>query len=165
MPRRCDPAAFASPSRTVRALACAALLFGADVLGQVRLDDDLFLGTWSPTRSVWQRAIPVCVWSADGRGNYRVVVQGNSVGQRYAMTDGSDHRVEYRLRWFESGTRGRRERLRQGVESRRSYAFRDESGCRDTDRPHLEVQVNRRQIDRAPVGIYRDTLQVTVVPI
>lgn len=137
----------------------------------VRIDEDLFLGVWSPQLTRWQKTIPVCIsQSADATGGattYRVTVSSvnGPTNNGFALLNSIGDPVAYRVRWFRSGSKGQGEALQPGVPSRRSYAYASDPACLGDDPPGLEAIVQRRTIDRAPPGIYADTLLVTIAPL
>lgn len=133
----------------------------------VEIDGDLLLGIWSQQRTRFVANVPACVYTEDGAagGAYRITVSGGASGTRFAMANDVGDTIPYRLRWYGSRGTSRREELSPGVPSRRAYAFRERAACLDGNVPELEAQARTRDVSRAPPGVYRDTLLLTVSPI
>jgi hypothetical protein len=141
------------------------LLVALTTSAEIRIDGDLFVGVWTPSRNRWEASTSVCVVNRDAGGSYRIRVSGTNDGTRFVLKESSGNTINYRLLWRRSGTRGQRERLTPGVASRRVYTYADETGCQRSQAPSLSVRINDRALDRALPGIYTDTLLITIEPI
>ena len=133
----------------------------------VDVDDDLMLGVWSPQRGRFVAAVPACV-SRDPdepAGAYRITAAGGATDGGFAMVNDVGDEIPYRVRWFAEGDSGRRETLRAGTPSKRTYAYRTSADCAAGDVSGLEARARERDVDRAPPGVYRDVLVLTVSPL
>lgn len=127
------------------------------------LEDDFYLGVWSPYARSWQKDVPICIWSEDG-DRFRIVATGLSPGQRFSVANGLGDLVRYNVT-VRSGRRFRaREQLRQNIPSRRVYPSSKTEFCTDGESARVRVVVNKRQIDRALPAIYTDTLLLVISP-
>lgn len=140
------------------------LTIGTAVAGGVIVNDDLYLGIWTPIASRWETRVPVCIWSED-ESAYRISVSGASVGRRFMLNNDIGDQVWYRVYWHTGKNYKKRERLRPTIPSRRAYAFSPERNCTDGFNAQIRVRVSKRQIDRAPPGIYNDTLLLILSPL
>ncbi|MBX2885302.1 MAG: hypothetical protein KTR32_35435 [Granulosicoccus sp.] len=138
--------------------------FGAIADEGVIVEEDLFVGVWSPHARRWVKEVPVCIWSEDA-DRFRVIATGLSPGQRFAVSNGMGDLVRYNVS-LRSGRRFRsRETLRQNIPSRRVYRSSTNELCIDGENARVRVVVNKRQIDRAVPAIYTDTLLLVLSPL
>jgi len=165
----CAPSVGRVASTRARVVVCCALLLLVGSQGILAngasIEDDLFLGVWSPFRTRWVAEVPVCVWSGDGAAQYQVAASGLASPDQFALTNDVDDQVSYAVIWRPGARGGRRERLNPGVLSTGTYPFSLTEQCTDGPSARLKVRVNRRAINRAPTGIYNDTILLTIVPL
>ena len=128
--------------------------------------DDFLLGVWSPFMARVQKSVPVCIWNADELANtFNVTVNSHNSGNQLHMSNDIGDIIIYRVDWL-SGNRFRQpERLSAGIPSRRSYTSADTTRCGNGPTGMLRITVNPADVNKAPTGIYRDTLLLTVSPL
>jgi len=151
------------------ALACAlvllTLMISRVAVGGITVNDNLFLGVWSPLINKWEKTIPICVWSEDGDTLYRVTASGLASGTQYAMTNDIGGQVRYRVFWHSGRRFKQRERLRSNIVSQGVFNFDLSRQCNSGPNAQLRVRVNKRDIDTAIPGIYNDTLILMLSPL
>ena len=154
-------------ARACAVLAAGCLLVGARSLaGGIEVGDDLFLGTWSPFGSRWEAVAPVCVWSDEQeRGPFRITATGLASASAFTMRDGAGYPLPYDVSWQRTGGGGRVQTLTPGVPLRFAVPGEKSVGCTAGPTGNVRVRVSRGDIERAPPGIYRDTLLLTISPL
>lgn len=130
--------------------------------GGISVGDDLFIGVWSPFGKRWEAEASVCIWGEDV---FRVIASSVELGNVFALSDSGGARVPYRVFWRRRDAPGRGQELDPGVPSRRSIAGDARFECAGGVNARIRVKVERRDIDRAPPGIYDDTLMLTLSPL
>lgn len=142
-----------------------ATTFPSILIAENKFLDDLFLGVWSPFTSKWEASIPVCVWTESSDTLYKVTATGLLPGNRYYLTNDIGDQVSYSVFWHFGTNVNSKEKLRSGVLSRRNYVFSENKQCTDGPSAQISVKLNKNQINRAPPGIYDDTLLLMFSPI
>lgn len=143
----------------------ALILWNPVQAGGIAIKDDLFVGVWSPFGSRWEAEAPVCIWGDAAGESYRVIATGLSSDTDFELSSDSDERITYRVLWFPRAGRNRRDRLAPGVPSRSSIVADSSPECTGGANSSIRVTIPRRQINRAPPGIYDDTLLVILSPL
>ena len=149
-------------STTLLGLLLAPLLCAPTLGSGISVDDDLFIGVWSPFGKRWEAEAGVCVW---GEGVFRVIASSVELGNVFALSDSGGGEVPYRVFWRRRDAPGRGQELDPGVPSRRSISGDARFDCAGAVNARIRVKVERRDIDRAPPGIYDDTLMLTLSPL
>jgi len=128
------------------------------------VEEDLYLGVWSPYASTWQTEIPICIWSEEG-DFFRITASGLAPGRKFSLTNNLQQTVPYKVFLLDGKRFRRRERLRQNVPSRRIYPSAESRFCHRGYTARVRVKLNKKQIDRAVPAIYSDTLLLILSPL
>lgn len=140
-------------------LAVAALVPTTVPADSIRIENELFIGVWSPFGRRWQAQAAVCVRS-ENRSPFRVIATPGDGGGEFALDAGGGATIPYRVLWRVRGGDGA-ERLSPAVPSRQVIRGVDDTDCRGS----VRVRVARRDIEAAPPGIYGGTLVLTLAPL
>lgn len=139
------------------------LAVGGGVLAAgVSVGDELFIGVWSPFGSRWEAEADVCIW---GDGAFRVIAASVERGDTFALSNGAGDRVAYRVFWRRRDAPGRGQELEATVPSQHSVAGDPRFECGGQANSRIRVRVDSGEIDRAPPGIYGDTLMLMLSPL
>ena len=150
----------------VRAVLAALCLCGVagSLASGIEIGGDLSIGTWSPFRSSWEAVTPVCVWRGDEKaGPFRILASGLDPGPTFAMRDRSGYRLPYSVVWESGG--GRSQPLVSGELLRSAIPGARAPGCAGDPTASIRVRVEPIDIERAPPGVYRDTLMLMISPL
>ena len=150
-----------------RRLRVAAVLIGIALAGSVTAGgisilDDLDVGVWSPFGTRWEAESAVCV---TGDGAFRVTAASLDRPDRFVLDNGVGDEVPYQVFWRNRDAPGRGEGLSPGSPSRKAVSGDARTGCGGGANARIRIRVDRRAIDRAPPGIYGDTLLLTLSPL
>ena len=128
----------------------------------VSIEDDLFLGVWSPMQTRWESKVPVCVEADTVQSPYRVVAAGRNPNT-FALTNNIADQVRYNVFWHTGKHYKRRDELSPSVPSKRAYP--NNGDCRSRPTGYIQVSLNRQDIDSAIPGVYQDTLVLMLSPL
>ena len=149
-----------------RALLLAALASSTVSAAGVTIEKRLSFADWSPFGSRWESESPVCVWSEHGERGFRVTASGSLVGGRFALSAGPHARLDYRVFWYPEGGERPHEEMTAGQPSRLTVAADPLPRCgRHGARALVRVSIDDADLDRAPPGVYRGELVLTLSPL
>lgn len=155
-----------------RALFCAVLLVASiaptapTLAAGIMIEKRLALGEWSPFGSFWESESPVCVWSESGEDAFRVTASGSVAGGRFTLGAGPGSTVGYRVFWYPRGRDGGFEELMAGTPSRLTAAADPLARCaRDGARAVIRISIAGSDLEKAPPGVYRGELVLTLSPL
>lgn len=131
----------------------------------ISIEDDLFIGVWSPFSSRWETEAPVCVWGDVAGEMFRVTATGLASDVNFVLSNRIGDGIDYRVFWYANRRSSRREELSSGVPSRNAIIGEQLRDCAQGANARIRVRIRRRDIDRAVPGIYDDTLLVVLSPL
>lgn len=133
---------------------------------QVLITEDFNFGSWSPFLTRWQKTVPVCVWNSSGGENiFRVHASGLVSNSKFRLDNEVGDKVAYRLHWRDGSNTTRREKLFPNIESSGVYRGNDSSRCASGPTGLLQLTINSNALNKAPTGVYSDTIVLTISPL
>lgn len=130
----------------------------------IQIEDDLFMGVWSPYVRRWRAEVPLCLWSDEG-DLFRITASGLTPGNAFSLTNDLGDQVRYKVILHSGRLFKRRERLRQDRPSRLTYPSAVTQYCQRGYTARIRVDLNKGDIDRAIPAIYSDTLMLVISPL
>jgi len=151
--------------KTLCALLSCASIYSVSA-NQVQITEDFNFGSWSPFLTRWQKTVPVCVWnSSGGESIFRVLASGLVSNTKFRLGNDIGDKVAYRLHWRDGSNTNSREKLFPYIESSSVYRGNDSSRCASGPTGFLQLTINSNALNKAPTGIYSDTIVLTISPL